>query len=57
MGHIAIGTNDVERAVCHLALRGVKCLEETRKTDEKGKTKAIWLEGDFGGFGIHLVQK
>ena len=56
-GHIAIGTNSVDRAVYHLGLQGVKCLEETRKTDGKGKTKAIYLDGTFGGFAIHLVQK
>ena len=53
----AIGTNSVDRAVYHLGLQGVKCLEETRKTDGKGKTKAIYLDGTFGGFAIHLVQK
>ena len=56
-GHIAIGTNSVDRAVYHLGLQGVRCLEETRKTDGKGRTKAIYLDGTFGGFAIHLVQK
>ena len=30
--------------------------EETRKTDARGKTKAIYVDGAFGGFAIHLVQ-
>lgn len=56
-GHIAIGTSNVDRAVYHLGLQGVRFMEETRKTNEKGRTKAIYLEGDFSGFAIHLVQK
>ncbi|MBO4412246.1 MAG: bifunctional 4-hydroxy-2-oxoglutarate aldolase/2-dehydro-3-deoxy-phosphogluconate aldolase [Lachnospiraceae bacterium] len=56
-GHIAIGTNSVDRAVYHLGLQGIKFDEATRKTDAKGKTKAIYLKGEFGGFAIHLVQK
>ena len=56
-GHIAIGVNNVDRAVYHLGLQGVSFDESTRKTDAKGKTKAIYVQGDFGGFAIHLVQK
>ena len=55
-GHIAIGTNSVDRAVYHLGLQGIRCREETRKTDARGKTKAIYVDGAFGGFAIHLVQ-
>ena len=56
-GHIAIGVNNVERAIFHLGLQGVTFDESTRKIDEKGKTKAIYVQGDFGGFAIHLVRK
>lgn len=56
-GHIAIGTNSVDRAVYHLSLQGVEFDEATRKTDAKGNTKAIYLKGEFGGFAIHLMQK
>lgn len=56
-GHIAIGTNSVDRAVYHLGLQGVAFDESTRKTDAKGKTKAIYLKETFGGFAVHLVQK
>ena len=56
-GHIGIGTNSVDRAVYHLGLQGVEFDEATRKTDPKGKTKAIYLKGEFGGFAVHLVQK
>lgn len=56
-GHIAIGANSVDRAVYHLSRRGVRFDESTRKTDSKGKTTAIYIEGEFGGFAVHLVQK
>ena len=50
-GHIAIGTNSLDRAVYHLGRRGVEFDESTRKP------KAIYLKGEVGGFAIHLVQK
>lgn len=56
-GHIAIGVNNIDRAIFHLSLQGVTFDESTRKIDEKGKTKAIYVQGDFGGFAIHLVRK
>ena len=56
-GHIAIGTSNVDRAVYHLGLQGVRFNEESRKTDDKGHTKAIYLSDQFGGFAVHLVQK
>ena len=56
-GHIAIGTNSVDRAMYHLGRQGVTFNESTRKTDGKGKTKAIYLDGEIGGFAVHLVQK
>ena len=41
---------------------GLKCggsdgLSGTRKTDAKGNTKAIYIDGEFGGFAIHLVRR
>lgn len=50
-GHIAISTNNLDRAVYHLSRRGVEFDESTRKP------KAIYLKGEVGGFAIHLVQK
>ena len=31
--------------------------ESSRKTDAKGRTKAIYLQEELGGFALHLVQK
>ena len=56
-GHIAVGTNNVDRAVYHLGRQGITFDESTRKTDGKGKTKAIYLKDSFCGFAVHLVQK
>ena len=57
MGHIAIRTNSIERAVYHLEQRGAKFNQESAKKDEKGNLKAIYLDEEFGGFAVHLVQK
>ena len=56
-GHIAIGTNYIERAVYHLEKRGAEFDRDTEKRDAKGNLKAIYLKGEIGGFAVHLVQK
>ena len=56
LGHIAIGTNSTERAVAYLKSQGVKFTDEY-KTVKNGKLIAIYLDQDFGGFAVHLVQK
>lgn len=56
-GHIAIGTPNVDRAVYHLGLMGIEFDESTRKVDDKGVTKAIYLKDQIGGFAIHLMKK
>ena len=56
-GHIAIGTNYIERAVYHLERQGVVFDEGTAKKDDKGNLKAIYLKDEIGGFAVHLVQK
>lgn len=39
------------------AFQGVKFDESSRKTDAKGRTKAIYLQEELGGFALHLVQR
>ena len=56
-GHIAIATNNVDRAVYHLGRKGVQFDESSRKLDAKGNTKAIYLKDELCGFALHLVQK
>ncbi|MCF0131959.1 MAG: bifunctional 4-hydroxy-2-oxoglutarate aldolase/2-dehydro-3-deoxy-phosphogluconate aldolase [Pseudobutyrivibrio sp.] len=55
-GHIAIGTNYMDRAVYHLERMGVEFDHASAVTDEKG-LKAIYLKNEIGGFGVHLVRK
>lgn len=55
-GHIAIGVNSVDRAVYHLQQQGVEFDETTRKPDEKGRTKVIYMKNEIAGFALHLMQ-
>ncbi|MCF0127666.1 MAG: bifunctional 4-hydroxy-2-oxoglutarate aldolase/2-dehydro-3-deoxy-phosphogluconate aldolase [Pseudobutyrivibrio sp.] len=55
-GHIAIGTNYMDRAVYHLERMGVEIDHDSAVKDEKG-LKAIYLKNEIGGFGVHLVRK
>ena len=54
-GHIAVSTHFIDRAVAHLARRGVKTLQDTR-TEKNGKLQTVYLDLEIGGFAIHLVQ-
>ena len=56
MGHIAVGTNTIERAVAHLKSQGVE-FDEASRVEKNGKLIAIYLKGEVGGFAVHLVQK
>ena len=55
-GHIAIRTNKVSMAVAELEKRGYHIIPESVKYKGDRMTLA-YLEGDFGGFAVHLVQK
>ena len=56
-GHIAIGTNHVERAMYQLSARGVMFREETTVKNADGTVNAVYLDMDVNGFAIHLTQK
>lgn len=56
-GHIAIATNFIERAVYHLEMQGVQLDHDSRKFDDKGKLRSVYLKDEFGGFAVHLIQK
>jgi len=55
-GHIAVATNDIEKAKAYLAVQGIEFDEESAKY-KNGKMVAIYLREEFGGFAVHLVQK
>lgn len=54
-GHIAIGTNSVERAKWHLERRGF-VFDEESKTVKNGRLFAIYLRDEIAGYAVHLVQ-
>ncbi|MBQ4091612.1 MAG: bifunctional 4-hydroxy-2-oxoglutarate aldolase/2-dehydro-3-deoxy-phosphogluconate aldolase [Clostridia bacterium] len=55
-GHVAIATNNVDRAVYHLERRGVKFDYSTALYDDKGNMKFIYLADEINGFAYHLVK-
>ena len=55
-GHIAILTNNVDRAIYHLSQRGVK-FDMDSKNVKDGKTVAIYFADEIAGFAFHLVQR
>ena len=55
-GHIAIRTNSIPRALADLEGKGLKADMETAKY-KNGKMIAVYLDADFGGFRVHLLQK
>jgi len=55
-GHIAIGTNYIDRAVYHMELQGFEFDMSTAKY-KNDKLVAVYLKGELGGFAVHLVQK
>ena len=54
-GHIAIGTNFIDRAIAYLALRGIGVKPETKNMKD-GKLSTVYLDLELGGFAVHLVQ-
>lgn len=56
-GHIAIGTNYMNRAVAYLQRRGVELDWNSAVYDEKKQLNLIYLKNSVSGFGIHLKQK
>ena len=57
MGHIAIKTNFVDRAIAYLKRCGVEFDEESVTYNDAGKPKFIYLKDEICGFAIHLIQK
>ena len=55
-GHIAIRTNNVDRAMAYFEKRGYAFRSEGIAKDEKG-TIAVYFKQEVGGFAIHLRRK
>ncbi|MGE5313353.1 MAG: bifunctional 4-hydroxy-2-oxoglutarate aldolase/2-dehydro-3-deoxy-phosphogluconate aldolase [Acidobacteriota bacterium] len=54
-GHLAIGTNFIERAMAYMERRGYAIRHETRY-EKNGKLASVYLEQEIGGFALHLLQ-
>ena len=54
-GHIALGTNFIERSIEHFARLGIGIRPETR-VEKNGKLATVYLDTDIAGFAVHLVQ-
>lgn len=55
-GHLAVKTNNIQRAIHYLKQRGFEINMETAKY--KGETMiAVYLRDEIGGFAVHLLQK
>ncbi len=55
-GHIAIRTNSIPRALVELEAKGFK-VDPTTAKFKGDKMVAVYLEQEFGGFAVHLLQK
>lgn len=56
MGHIAVTTCNVERAIAYLRSKGFETDPESIKY-KNGKMIAAYLKDSFGGFAVHLVRQ
>lgn len=56
-GHIAMRTEDLTAAVEELKEKGFSFNMDTAAYNEDGRLKNIYLDGEFGGFAIHILQK
>ena len=55
--HIAMQTDDLAAAVEELREKGFSFRMDTAAYTEEGRLKNIYLDGEFGGFAIHILQK
>lgn len=56
-GHLAIGTNNIDRAIYYLENQGYEVDEKNKFFNEKGELVSNYLKKEIGGFAIHLLQK
>lgn len=56
-GHLAIGTNSINRAIAYLKNIGYEFDENNKYYDDNGNLTSIYLKEEVGGFAIHLLQK
>lgn len=55
-GHIALGVDSIEETEAYFSSIGHPFIESTIKRNSEGKINAVYVEGDFGGFAVHLLR-
>lgn len=56
-GHVAMATPDLTAAVEELKGKGFTFNMDTAAYTDEGKLKNVYLDGEYGGFAIHIMQK
>ncbi len=56
-GHIAVNTNDIDRAVTYFQRNNVAFNDSTRAVNAKGEIVSIYFAEEFGGFAVHLRRR
>ena len=56
-GHIAMRTPDLTAAVEELKEKGFAFKMETAAYNDDGRLKNVYIDGEYGGFAIHIMQK
>ena len=54
LGHFAIKTNSIPRAIAYLESAGVELDYDSRLYDDKGKVRLIYIKDEILGFAVHL---
>lgn len=55
-GHIAIATNNMDRAIAYLKRKSVSVLPDTAR-EKDGKLQAVYIDQEICGFAVHLLRK
>lgn len=56
-GHVAMVTADLPAAVEELEGEGFTFDMDTAAYTEDGRLKNVYLDGEYGGFAIHILQR
>ena len=53
-GHVAIGVNDIPRALTYLRQKGVSTVARTERYNTDGSMRRVYLDLEISGFAFHL---
>lgn len=56
-GHIAVSTNDINRAMFYLKRFGVSLDEGSIRKNDAGEVTSVYTEKEVGGFAVHLIRQ